>query len=109
MGLSGESARHLILRDVHNPLYNLMMYAWIRVIGDSEVAIRIPSLGAALALIWLVWRWVVPRFGARAGALSAAMMAVSPVAVWYSTEAKNNIFTVLFTTLGVMTLDSAMR
>lgn len=109
MGLSGASARHLILRDVHNPLYNLVMYAWIRVFGDSEVVIRIPSLCAAITLIWLVWRWVIPRFGARAGALAAAMMAVSPVAVWYSTEAKNNIFTVLFTTLGVMALDSAMR
>jgi 4-amino-4-deoxy-L-arabinose transferase-like glycosyltransferase len=109
VGLSGESARHLILRDVHNPLYNLIMYSWIRVFGDSEIAIRVPSLLAATALIWMVWRWAGARFSARAGGLAAAMMAVSPVAVWYSTEAKNNIFTVLFSTLGVMMLDGAMR
>ncbi|MCE7972850.1 MAG: hypothetical protein DYG92_00785 [Leptolyngbya sp. PLA1] len=109
MGLSGESARQLILRDVHNPLYNLIMYPWIRVFGDSEIVIRIPSLIAGLLLVWLVWRWAGARFGRRAGVLAGALMAVSPVAVWYSTEAKNNVFTVLFTTLGVMTLDRAMR
>lgn len=85
------------------------MYPWIRVFGDSEVAVRVPSLLAALLLIWLVWRWASARFGARAGALAATLLTVSPVAVWYSTEAKNNIFTVLFSTLGVMALDASMR
>jgi hypothetical protein len=109
VGLTGDSARHLILRDVHNPLYNLFMYAWIRVAGDGEVAVRLPSLIAGLVIVAAVWRWAHARFGPAAGTLAAWWLIVNPVHVWYSTEAKNNIVTVMFTTLAVIALERAMR
>jgi uncharacterized membrane protein len=93
--MRGQGIKDLLLHDVHNPLYNALMYVWIRVFGDSEVCIRIPSLMAGYALVWLIWRWTRPRLGARAAWIAAVWLLISPVPVWYSTEAKNSIFTVL--------------
>ncbi len=33
-----------ILQDVHPPLYQLMLWIWMRIFGDSELAVRVPSL-----------------------------------------------------------------
>jgi 4-amino-4-deoxy-L-arabinose transferase-like glycosyltransferase len=109
VGLSGDMFWSLLLYDVHNPLYNACMWVWIRVMGDSETAIRTPSLLAATALIAVAVWWTRARFGPLAAWVVGAWLAASPVAVWFSTEAKNNIFTVLLATIGVCALDSAMR
>jgi hypothetical protein len=93
--LREEGIKDLLFHDVHNPLYNALMYGWIRLFGDSEPSIRIPSLLAGYALTWLIYRWTRPRLGERAAAIAAAWLLLSPVPVWYSTEAKNSIFTVL--------------
>lgn len=113
VGLSGSMmkgpAAWLLWRDVHNPLYNAVMWVWIRVFGDAEVTIRVPSLIAAGALVAVVYGWVRERFGIVAARLAGLWLLFSPVHVWYSTEAKNNIFTVLFTTLAVVWLERALR
>lgn len=109
VGLATDRLGWLLFYDVHNPLYNALMWVWIRMAGDSEIAVRLPSLLASMALIALIWRWAVARFGALAGWVAGVWLLISPVAVWYSTEAKNNIFTVLFATAGVCLLDVAMR
>jgi hypothetical protein len=93
--LREEKIADLLLHDVHNPLYNALMYAWVRLFGDSEVSIRLPSLIAGYALVWLIWRWARERLGPRPAAIAAIWLLLAPVPVWYSTEAKNSIFTVL--------------
>ncbi|HYF14340.1 MAG TPA: glycosyltransferase family 39 protein [Phycisphaerales bacterium] len=105
--LSGESAWRLLLRDVHNPLYNAFMYVWVRVVGDTELAIRVPGLLAGIGLILVVFRWTRERWGPAAAWWAAAWLSVSPVHVWYSCEAKNNIVTVFFTALTLWRLDVA--
>lgn len=103
--LRQDGIKDLLLHDVHNPLYNALMYGWIRVLGDSEISIRTPSLLAGYLLTWLIWRWTRPRLGARAATIAAAWLLLAPVPVWYSTEAKNSIFTVL-TSAWVLTAHS---
>ena len=103
------SIGHLLWHDVHNPLYNALMYGWIRVFGDSEVSIRTPSMLAGAALAWVVWRWAGARFGAWVGRWAGAWLVVSPVAVWYSTEAKNTIFTALAGALVLVAHDGLGR
>jgi uncharacterized membrane protein len=103
--LREEEIKDLLLHDVHNPLYNALMYAWVRVFGDSELSIRIPSLFAGYTLTWLIWRWTRSRLSARAAAFAAIWLLFSPVPIWYSTEAKNSIFTVL-TSAWVLTTHS---
>src|SRR5215210_326575 len=42
--LNGDDPVELLLRDVHPPLYSLLMFAWVGLVGSSEVVIRLPSL-----------------------------------------------------------------
>lgn len=104
-----DAIRSLLLHDVHNPLYNACMYGWIRVFGDSEVSIRTPTLLAGAGMILIVWRWVRERLGLLQAWWAAAFLTLNPVHIWYSTEAKNNMFTVFFVTLTLWRLDVLAR
>jgi uncharacterized membrane protein len=107
--LKAENARSILLHDVHNPLYNACMYIWIRVFGDSELSIRTPVLLAGTAMIVIMWRWIRDRFGVAPAWWAAAFLTVNPVHIWYSCEAKNNMFTVLLVTLTLWRLDALSR
>lgn len=107
--LKPDAIRNQLLHDVHNPLYNAFMYCWIRVVGDSEIAIRIPTLLAGAGMILIVWHWLRDRFGPREAWWAAAFLTLNPVHIWYSCEAKNNMFTVFFVTLALWRLDVLAR
>ncbi|MFO0856035.1 MAG: glycosyltransferase family 39 protein [Phycisphaerales bacterium] len=107
--LNPASIRDLLLHDVHNPLYNAFMYGWIRVFGDSEPSIRVPTLLAGAGVIGIVWVWCKSHWGERAAWWSAAWLVVNPVHVYYSCEAKNNMVTVLFAALALWRWDVMAR
>lgn len=107
--LRGPMRDFALWRDVHNPLYNSFMYAWTGVFGDSEVSVRLPSVLAGLVVIVVAARWVAGRFGRGAGFATAALLLLSPAHVWFSTEAKNNMFVTMLGTLAVVALDAALR
>lgn len=72
----------------NGPLYNVMLAAWIRVAGISEIAVRFPSAIAgvlALPAIYLLGRRLA---GPQAGLLATGLLAISPYHIWYSQEAK---------------------
>jgi 4-amino-4-deoxy-L-arabinose transferase-like glycosyltransferase len=83
------------------------MYAWIRLFGDSEISIRIPSLAAAYTIAWLIYRWTRAHISPRAALIAALWLLLAPVPMWYSTEAKNSIFTAL-TSAWVLTSHSTL-
>lgn len=107
--LRPDNARNILLHDVHNPLYNAFMYLWIRLFGDSELAIRTPSLLANAATILLIGAWAAKRFSPRVALVAAAWLALSPVSVWYGAEAKNSMFTVFFTALAALGIDRLLH
>lgn len=77
----------------HPPLYYLLLYAWVRLFGTGEVALRLPSLVAGLALLPLVAQAVRQHGGGRlAAGLGALVAAASPLLVHYSVEAKGYTF-----------------
>ena len=74
----------------HPPLWQLTMAAWSALFGQSEATLRLlPALMGALA-VPLAWLWVRRMWpGARALRLwTAALMALSPVLLLYSQEAR---------------------
>ena len=74
--------------DIHPPLFVAFMHAWGRLFGDSELALRLPALLAGLATIPLCW-WTGHRLvGDRAARWGALLLALSPVHLWYSVEAR---------------------
>jgi hypothetical protein len=70
------------------PLYYLLAWLWTRVFGDGEAGLRSLSAVAGTLTIPVAWaaaREVTGRWGAWT---AAAVVAVSPLLVWYSQEAR---------------------
>ncbi|HSH69896.1 MAG TPA: glycosyltransferase family 39 protein [Deferrisomatales bacterium] len=103
--LNPEHVADLLFHDVHNFLYNGVLFLWIQVFGDSEISIRLPSLLAGYLSVALFCGWLWTLRGRRVAVLTGAWLLLAPVHVWYSTEAKNNMFTVLMSVLLLVTLE----
>jgi len=92
-----DTLSFLLWKDVHPPVYTLVLLAWTGLAGDSEVAVRLPSLAFGLASLWLFWfiarRWQGPR----TALVAAALLALSPPHIWYSNENKVNMLLLLLT------------
>lgn len=74
--------------DNHPPLYFAALKAWVALAGDSEFALRFPSVFASILLIPLIWttgRRLREPTTAWAG---AAGMAASSLYLWYAQEAR---------------------
>ena len=70
------------------PLWYLLAWADSRVLGTGEIALRLPSALAGIATVpvaWAIGRELADR---RAAIVCAALVAVNPLLVWYSQEAR---------------------
>jgi Dolichyl-phosphate-mannose-protein mannosyltransferase len=75
--------------DVHPPLHHLLLWVTVRIAGAGETAVRLPSLIAGTLLVpalYFAGRELYHRH--RVGLLAALVGALSPLAVWYSQEAR---------------------
>jgi mannosyltransferase len=74
--------------DTHPPLYYWTLKAWGDTIGASELELR--SLSAVWGLATVVLTFLIGRrlFGTLVGTLAALLLAVSPLAVYYSQEVR---------------------
>src|SRR4029077_18710108 len=57
------------------PLYNIILYATIRLCGDSEIALRLPSVIFAIANIYLLYRLGTILWDRLTGVFAAALLA----------------------------------
>jgi 4-amino-4-deoxy-L-arabinose transferase-like glycosyltransferase len=81
-------ARAVDLSDTNPPLYYLLLNGWTRLFGTGDVALRLLSVVFSLAALPLLWT-LAGRAGGRPAALPAALLfAVSPLAIYYSTEGR---------------------
>jgi mannosyltransferase len=84
------------------PLWYLLAWADSRVLGDGEVALRLPSALAGIATVPVAWMIGRELSGRRAAILAAALVAVSPLFVWYSQEARAYALFVLMAALAML-------
>ncbi len=71
------------------PLWYVIAWADARVLGSGEVALRLPSALAGIATVPVAWAIGRELTGRRATAIAAAaFVAVNPLLVWYSQEAR---------------------
>jgi mannosyltransferase len=70
------------------PLWYLIVWADSRVLGTGELALRLPSALAGIATVPLAWAIGRELAGRRAAIVCAALLAVNPLFVWYSQEAR---------------------
>ncbi|MGH9158012.1 MAG: glycosyltransferase family 39 protein [Acidimicrobiales bacterium] len=99
-----DSMFEALRRDGSPPLYYVLLHGWMEVFGTGDVAVRSLSGAAgvtALPMIWLLGRDI----GGRRGAVSAlVLLASSPFAIRYSTEARMYSLVVLLTLVGALCL-----
>ena len=92
------------------PFYYLVAWLWSRPFGTGEVWLRSLSALAGTASIVVVYLGAValplPR---RAGVIAAAAVAVSPVLIWFSQDARAYALVVLLTALSFLFFARARR
>ena len=70
------------------PLWYLLAWLDVRLFGDGEVALRLPSALAGIATVAVAWAIGRELAGRRCALACAALVAVNPLFVWYSQEAR---------------------
>ncbi|MFI7546852.1 glycosyltransferase family 39 protein [Actinoplanes sp. NPDC049599] len=88
--------------DLHPPLWGSVLWLSLRVLGDGPLAVRIPSVIAGTACIPLTYLLGRELYDRRAGLAAAVLMAVAPLAVWYSGEARMYACYLLFSVLALL-------
>jgi mannosyltransferase len=85
------------------PTYFALLWGWVRVFGDSEVALRVVSALAGTATVPLAYA-VARRFRQRrpVARVAALLVAVNPMLVWYSQEARPYSLLALFGVLSLL-------
>jgi len=74
--------------DIQPPLYYLLVWGATRLFGQSEFALRFPSVVAgvlSVPVMWQLGRAMLPR---RSSAAAAGFIAIAPLMVYYSQEAR---------------------
>ncbi len=91
------------------PLWYLVAWLDVRVLGDGAVALRLPSALAGIGTIAVAWP-IGEELGGRLCALvSAALVAVNPLFFWYSQEARTYALFVLASALSLLFFLRARR
>jgi 4-amino-4-deoxy-L-arabinose transferase-like glycosyltransferase len=80
---------HVVFGDVHPPLFSILLWLWVRLVGDAQAMLRLFSVMfniASMILMFFLGRRILgPRFGA----LAAILFAFSPMLFVYSLEVRN--------------------
>ena len=97
----GDMLHTLRSTDVHPPLHHVVLWLTVRALGTGEVAVRVPSLIAATALVPVLYAVGKDMYDRRAGVAAAALGAVAPFAIWYAQEARMYALFMVFALLAL--------
>lgn len=85
------------------PLFYVLEWIWVRVFGDGEVGLR--SLSALVGVLMVPVAYAIARRVAaseRAGLAAAALVAVNPLLVWFSQEARSYALATLLSAVALL-------
>lgn len=101
------------VQSVHPPLFFCGMHLWLRTIAPLDLpwAWSLRALPAAFGVAAIAAVYALNRvaFSAKAGLMAAALMAVSPFAVYLSQEARHYTLPMLLVTLALLGLVQIQR
>ena len=87
----GATLRAVVHTENSPPLWYLIAWADVRLLGDGEVALRLPSALAGVATVAVAWGIGEQLAGRRSALIAATLTAVNPLFVWFSQEARARI------------------
>lgn len=88
-------------RDIHPPLYYILLSGWIQGAGISEFAIRFLSVLAGVAVIAVTFRVAREFFDQDVAVIAAVLAALNPFQTYYAQETRMYIWVTLFAALSV--------
>ena len=74
--------------DFHPPLYFAILWIWGHVFGFSEISVRLPSVILAVATLGLTYLIGKDLFSKKIGLLTALILTLAPLHIYYSQEAR---------------------
>ncbi|MFI4989323.1 MAG: glycosyltransferase family 39 protein [Solirubrobacterales bacterium] len=98
----GATLKSVVHSENTPPLWYLLAWVDARLLGDGALALRLPSALAGIATVPVVWAIAVELSGRRAALIGAALVAVNPLFVWYSQEARAYGLFVFFAALAML-------
>lgn len=101
--LSANAILNAAARDIHPPLYYLLLSAWIPFVGISELAIRFLSVFAGVLVIAVTFRIAREFFDQDVAVIAAVLSALNPFQTYYAQETRMYIWVTLFACLSVWT------
>ena len=105
----GATLKALVHSENTPPLWYVLAWVDVRLLGDSALALRLPSALAGIATVPLVWGIGNALSGRRAALIGAAIVAVNPLFVWYSQEARAYGLFVFFAALAMLCFVRLLR
>jgi mannosyltransferase len=98
-----------LARDGHPPLHYLLLHGWMQVFGEGDVAVR--ALSGVVSVATLPVAWIAGRrYGGRVCATAVlVVVATSPFALRYATEARMYSLVVLLVLLGWLAVGQALE
>jgi mannosyltransferase len=108
-GSFGEMLHSVKVSESNPPLYYVLAWGWAKLFGTGEVGLRSLSalFGAATVPVgYLIGRQLASR---RAGLILAALIALNPMLIWYSQEARSYALLVFFGALSLLFFARALN
>jgi uncharacterized membrane protein len=84
------------------PLYYALAWAWAQLVGTGEFGLRALSALAGVATVPVAYLIGAQLRGRRAGVAAAALVAVNPMLLWYSQEARAYALFALLTAVSAL-------
>jgi 4-amino-4-deoxy-L-arabinose transferase-like glycosyltransferase len=84
------------------PLYYALAWPWTQLTGTAEVGLRSVSAVAGIATVPVAYLLGAELSSRRAGLVAAALVAVNPMLLWYSQEARGYALFVLLTAISLL-------
>lgn len=98
----------LLRHDGHPPLYYYLLHGWIELFGTGAAAVRALSVVIGLALLAMIGVVARRHGGPRLARATVAVVAMSPFAIRYSSEARMYELVSLLALVGWWLLDHAL-
>jgi len=96
--------------DFHPPLYHLLMWVWVHLFGNGEIAMRLPSVLFGTATIWVVYliaknlspqKLSIIHYPLSIPGIASLFLATAPFHIYYSQEARTYAMTTFFACLSM--------
>jgi mannosyltransferase len=86
------------------PAYSYILWLWTKIAGTTEIALRVPSILAMLAAVYLLYCAARELFDREVGFIAAIVFCVHPIVIFAAIDVRPYAFGVLATNTAILAL-----